>query len=81
MLRISTKKLEDRIKTINNYTNNKYDIRLHTTTGCGVDLKINGTWITEELGIERNLTNKEAMEILSERFDKEIRNIVLSLNI
>ena len=80
MRRISTKELEDRIKVINDYTNNKYDLRLYTTTGCGVDIKINGKFQTEELKMNRNFTNKEAMKLLDDRFSKEIRSIVIAQN-
>ena len=80
MRRISIKELESRVRVINSYTNNKYDLRLYTTTGCGVDIKINGVFQTEELGMNRNFTNKEAMKLLDDKFSAEIRNIVLSLN-
>jgi hypothetical protein len=81
MRRISIKALESRIDTINGLTDNKYELRLFTTTGCGVDIKVNGKWVTsDEMHIERNLTNKEAMEYLNNRFGQEIREIVISLN-
>lgn len=70
-MRISVKELESRINTINELTNNKYQLKLFTTTGCGVDISINGEWQ------KSNMANKEAMQLLNEKFGKEIRKIML----
>lgn len=79
MKRVSIKQLEERIDTINSLTNYKYDIHLYTTQGCGVDLKINGKYISEEINKQDLLSNKEAMEYLNNSFGKEIREIVIKL--
>jgi hypothetical protein len=70
-MRITIKRLEERIDTINGLTNNKYNIHLYKTTGCGVNIVVNGEFQTEE-----NVSNKEAMEILDKKFNKEIREII-----
>jgi hypothetical protein len=74
-MRISIKQLEERIETINSLTNNKYNIKLFATKGCGVDICINGEWQATDL--KNHFTNKEAMELLNKRFGKEIRSIIL----
>ena len=71
-MRITIKQLEERIKTINSLTNNKYKIHLYKTTGCGVNIVINNQFQSEE-----NLTNKEAMDLLDKLFNKEIRKIIM----
>lgn len=76
-MRISIQRLKDRIRVINSYTNNKYNIKLWETTGCGVDISINGVWQRDELNKKRNFTNKEAMELLDSRFNDEIRTIIM----
>lgn len=82
MIRVTIKQLEDRIKTINGLTNNKYQLRLGTTTGCGVDISINGEWQAEKVnGFSKdnsikNFTNKEAMAFLNKMFGNEIREII-----
>ena len=76
-MRITVKQLEERIKTINELTNNKYEIRLFTTTGCGVDISINGEYQAKDS--IKHFSNKEAMELLDKKFSKEIRNIMLGL--
>lgn len=80
MRRITIKQLEQRIDTINGLTNNKYELRLYTTTGCGVDIKINGVFQSEVLNNNKNFTNKEAMDLLNSKFGDEIRQIVIALN-
>ena len=70
-MRVTIKQLEDRMETINKLTNNKYKIHLYKTTGCGVNIVINNEFINE-----KNLTNKEAMDLLDKKFNKEIRNII-----
>lgn len=74
-MRITIKQLEDRIETINGLTDNKYNIKLFVTKGCGVDICINGEWQSTDL--KNHFTNKEAMELLNKRFGKEIRDIIL----
>lgn len=77
-MRITIKQLQERIDTINYFTNNKYDIRLFVTTGCGVDISVNGEWkATDD---KNHFTNKEAMEFLDKTFNKEIREIIKGLN-
>ena len=76
MRRSTIKQLEQRIDTINGLTNNKYDIKLWTTTGCGVDISINGEWLAKD----KNFTNKEAMQLLDDKFNDEIRKIIIKLN-
>jgi hypothetical protein len=76
-MRVTIKQLEERIKTINGLTNNKYELKLHTTTGCGVDISINGEYQADNLN--RLFTNKEAMELLDKKFSKEIRQIIMGL--
>ena len=71
-MRITIKQLEERIKTINDLTNNKYKIHLYKTTGCGVNIVVNDQFQSEE-----NLTNKEAMDLLDKLFNKEIRKIIM----
>ena len=75
--RVTIKQLEDRIETINGLTDNKYNIKLFVTKGCGVDLCINGEWQATDLN--NHFTNKQAMEILNNRFSREIRNIILEM--
>lgn len=70
-MRISAKQLEERINTINRLTNNKYNLKLWNTTGCGVNISINGKWQ------KNNMANIEAMKLLDKKFNKEIRKIVL----
>ena len=79
-MRISIKELKDRIETINSLTNNKYELSLYTTTGCGVDIKINGIYQAELLHTDRLFTNKEAMQLLNNKFGKEIREIVSKIS-
>lgn len=74
-MRITIKQLEERINTINELTDNKYNIKLFSTTGCGVDICINGEWQAADL--KKHFTNKEAMELLNKKFSREIRNIIL----
>ena len=76
MRRITIKQLEQRIDTINGLTNNKYEIKLWQTTGCGVDISINGEWQSKD----KNFTNKEAMDLLNSKFGDEIRQIIIALN-
>ena len=71
-MRITIKQLEERIKTINGLTNNKYKIHLYKTTGCGVNIVVNDQFQSEE-----NLSNKEAMYLLDKLFNKEIRKIIM----
>lgn len=76
MKRISIKQLEDRIRVINSLTNNKYEVKLWVTTGCGVDISINGEWQSKD----KNFTNKEAKKLLDSKFNEEIRKIVIAMN-
>lgn len=76
-MRVSIKQLKERINTINCYTNYKYNIKLWATTGCGVDLKINEEWQSDLLNNGKKFTNKEAMQLLDKKFNKEIRKIIL----
>ena len=73
-MRVTIKQLEDRMETINKLTNNKYKIHLYKTTGCGVNIVINNEFVSE-----KNLSNKEAMDLLDKKFNKEIRNIITNL--
>lgn len=76
-MRITIKRLEERINTINSLTNNKYEIKLFKTTGCGVDISINGEW--QSTDNEKHFTNKEALDLLDRKFNKEIRQIIMGL--
>ena len=77
IMRITIKKLEEKIERINWLTKYKYDIKLFVTKGCGVDISINGEY--QSTNSEKHLTNKEAYELLDEKFSKEIRQIIMSL--
>lgn len=76
-MRITIKQLEERIKTINELTNNKYELKLFITTGCGVDISINGEYQADNLN--RLFTNKEVMDLLDKKFNKEIKQIIMGL--
>lgn len=75
-MRVTIKQLQQRINTINGLTNNKYNVKLFVTQGCGVDISINGEY--QATNSERHFTNKEAMEFLDKRFNDEIREIIKS---
>jgi hypothetical protein len=74
-MRITIKQLEERIRLINSLTRNKYKIHLYKTTGCGVNVVVNGEFQTE-----KNISNKEAMKLLDEMFGDEVRKIVREYN-
>ena len=71
-MRITIKQLEERIKTINDLTNNKYKIHLYRTTGCGVNIVVNNQFQSE-----KNLTNKGAMNLLDKLFNEEVKKIII----
>lgn len=73
-MRITIKQLEDRIATINSLTNNKYNIHLYKTTCCGVNIVVNN-----EFKSQNNMNNKDAMTLLDNLFEKEIRQIVTNM--
>lgn len=77
-MRITIKRLKEKIETINYLTNYKYDITLFVTTGGGVDISINGEY--QATDSEKHLTNKEAYALLEKRFSKEIREIIMNLH-
>ena len=73
MKRVSIKELKSRIDLINDLLGT--DIRLLTTTGCGVDLKVNDEWVSKN--DKNHLTNKEAMTYLNDKYGEQIREITI----
>lgn len=73
MRRITEKQLESRIKVINSYTNNKYNIKLQRM--LDYYLIVNGKEINE-----KQWNGKQVMEYLDKTFNDEIRKIVIEMN-
>lgn len=75
-MRITTKQLEERIKTINYFL--KTDITLYKTKCCGVDLRIEGEYVSKQFN-DKLLTNKQAMEYLDKKYNQKIRELIIKM--